>query len=151
LARDKWQLVARNTSNNFCKDQLTSATLTKGDTGVDYYDFSKLTQGFTTDSFSWVYWYNTANSCRSALNVDTSNYCNNGPAVTPGDNMLDGQWDGDNIRVGWRTQLCSWAGFERDQNGKWNPVYDVYSMSRYALTVYVVGPKGVKPWADGKE
>ncbi len=150
LARDKWQLIPR-TGDNRCDDPVNSSTLTKGsDAGVDYYDFGKLAQGFTTDSYSSVYWYNSANSCRSALNVDTNSYCNKGPSVTPGDNMLDVQWDGDNIRVGWRTQLCAWGGWEY-QNGTWNRVFDVYSMSRYALTVYVVGPKGVKPWADGKQ
>jgi hypothetical protein len=58
---------------------------------------------------------------------------------------------GDNMRVDWRTQFCAWGGLEKDQNGIWNRVFDVYSMSRYALTVYFVGPKGVKPWADGKQ
>lgn len=150
LTREKWQLIPRAGAE--CKDPLNSSTLTQGsDAGVDYYEFSKLTQGFTTDSYSSVYWFNGANDCRSVLKVDTNNYCYKGPSVTSGDNKLDVQWDGDNIRVAWRNQLCAWNGWEKDQNGAWNPVVDVYGMSRYALTVYVVGPKGVTPWADGKQ
>jgi len=150
LAREKSQFISRTVGNK-CTDPINSSTLPKGhDSGVDYYDFSKLRQGFTTDSYSWVYWYNSANDCRALQKVDTRNYCEKGPSVTPGDNLLEVQWDGDNIKVGWRTQFCAWSGWEL-QNGTWNGVFDVYSMSRYALTVYVVGPKGVTPWADGKQ
>jgi hypothetical protein len=149
LVREKSQAIPQSARSCNAVDSSSFAQL--DDAGVDYYDFGKLTRGFTTDSFASTYWFGTENGCRSLLNMGP--YCGKGPVFTHSDaqNLLAVAWDGDNIQVAWRSQVCSGLGWQKDPNGKFQILFEASSMSRYALTVYVVGPKGVKPWADGKQ
>jgi hypothetical protein len=93
--------------------------------GQDYYDFSKLTRGFNTDhmDFKFATFPYVQSQCDSWI-VGGS---------------WDPEWDGDNIRVGWKQTHChespvgSVGGFD-------------LSGSNYGLDVWVTGPKGVAPW-----
>lgn len=100
----------------------------------DYYDFDKvkLKPGFTTESFQLQTWV-LQNTCGDAYQVQGS---------------WEAGWAGDNlIKVSFPMQHCHWPlginigipfiGADRD-----------YSVSRYALSVWVAGPRGVSPWPN---
>lgn len=93
--------------------------------GQDFFDFSKLKPGFTTDSMAFNYSV-LPNTCGNAYQVQGT---------------WGAQWAGDNIRVNWQMQHCHEAGgtvaVERDWSASW-----------YGLSVWVTGPRGVNPWPN---
>lgn len=90
--------------------------------GQDFYDFSKMRPGFTTESVALEH---TDLAIRD-------NYQENGIWAT--------EWVGDNIRVSWQMQHFHYRtldGVDRD-----------HSESIYGLNVWVSGPRGVSPWPN---
>ena len=97
---------------------------------TDYYDFSQLAPGWTTDSFE----------------VDPyDQYCPSGGGWTvtykKSFGTWSGNWDGNNIRIGLSDTTCS--GFTSLLAGLDN--YQNWSGSYYALEVWVSGPRGTDP------
>jgi len=93
--------------------------------GQDFFDFSKMKPGFTTENMQLRY-YVLANTCGDAYQVH---------------GIWNTEWVGDNIRVSWQQQHCHEAS---------SAVFGVgaidYSVSHYGLSVWVNGPRGVNPW-----
>ncbi|MGH9780400.1 MAG: hypothetical protein ACRD33_01155 [Candidatus Acidiferrales bacterium] len=99
----------------------------------DYYDFSRLAPGWTTDSFE--------------VDPFEAN-CPAGAGWTltykQSFGAWSGQWDGNNIRVGLSDTSCS--GFIAPAPFIGN--YQNWTGSYYALTVWVTGPRGIDPLTD---
>lgn len=99
--------------------------------GTDYFDFSKLASGFSTDAFELITWQTDPNSLCGG-EADT---------ISAGGQTIgnwNAQWDGDNIRV------ASWATNDCDDLEVF--VETFVKQSQYALQVWVTGPRGVDPW-----
>ncbi len=94
--------------------------------GLDYFDFSKLRPGFTTENMQLMYWV-------------MPNYCHFKYQVY---GEWNAEWDGDNIRVHWQQQYC--PGQEKASGQS----YYISGVSYYGLSVWVSGPKGVSPWPN---
>lgn len=88
--------------------------------GQDYYDFSRLKPGFTTESFHLSYlWINHYNTAITTVYTD---------------GLFQAAWDGDNVAVT--------LGAQTEHN---NAVRTDRAFSVYSLTVQVTGPRGVDP------
>ncbi len=101
-------------------------TRTSGDRfsgGQDYFNFSRLKPGFTTDSFQLTYF-------PPPCTDDNTTYYNDG--------TFQPQWDGDNIRVILGAATCHVGAVGNI------PGYD-WAQSSYILAVQVSGPRGVDP------
>ena len=92
--------------------------------GQDLFDFSKMKPGFTTDNMQLKY----------------SVLPNNGCDLYMVGGSWNAEWVGDNIRVSWQQQHCHEA-----PGGMGVGSFDT-SLSHYALSVWVSGPRGVNPW-----
>jgi hypothetical protein len=91
--------------------------------GQDYYDFSKMAPGFVADNMQFQSYTMGNDNCDTYL---------------VGGNW-DAEWDGDNIRVSWQQQHCHTSPYVFVSG------MDL-SVSEYALSVWVTGPRGVDPW-----
>ena len=94
--------------------------------GLDYFDFSKLRPGFTTEDMQLMYWV-------------MPNYCQFKYEVY---GEWNAEWDGDNIRLHWQQQYCP-----GQQRAVMQPI-DISGVSYYGLSVWVSGPKGLSPWPN---
>ena len=96
----------------------------------DYYDFSKLAPGFTTETFEadpYVPYCPSGNGMTVTYKTDFGTW--------------SGSWDGNNIRIGLSETSCSgvvvavpWVNYQN------------HSGSDYALKVWVTGPRGTDPF-----
>lgn len=103
----------------------------------DYYDFSHLAPGWTTDSFE-IDPYEASCPADSGWTV----------TYKQSFGTWTGDWDGNNVRVGLSDTSCS---------GFWAPCvaapwtcqnYQNWSGSYYALKMWVTGPRGTDPLTD---
>lgn len=108
-----------------------------GPSDYDYYDFSHLAPGWTTDP----------SDAQHQPQVNTyDEYCPAGGGWTvtykQSFGTWSGQWDGNNLEIGLSETSCSGfiaPGFVNYQN---------ISGSYYALQVWVIGPRGTDPLTD---
>jgi hypothetical protein len=106
----------------------------------DRFYFTKLTQGFTPVDADAGYWYiSQPSGCIDPLGLDPKG----GPysniyLSSPNFDLISTQWGNDYFEVDWTPQFCAWKAYASNSLA-------------YQVTVYVVGPKGVAPWADGKK
>jgi len=99
----------------------------------DYYDFSRLATGWTTDSFQLTSY---------------DQYCPWTVTYRQNFGNWSANWDGDNIRVAPAFTVCS--GFDPTSMEFGVPLrnYQNWDGSYYALQVWVTGPRGTDPLTD---
>jgi hypothetical protein len=106
----------------------------------DRFYFTKLTQGFAPVDADATYWYiSQPNGCIAPLGLDPKGGpYDNIDLWSPNMDIIDLKWLDDCLEVDWTPQHCGWKAYASNSLA-------------YQVTVYVVGPKGVKAWADGKQ
>lgn len=95
--------------------------------GQDYYDFSGLAPGFTTSNMQLQHSeWNTSDCYSGGTLYENKNF--------------SAAWDGDNVRANFGYFHCH-APSVLSVGG------EEIAFSRYGLSVWVVGPRGVNPWS----
>lgn len=111
---------------------------------ADAFDFSKLNPGFFVDSAQITFWYLSQNDCDGLVQIQGYKF----PHIQL---LSNGNWNvgvsGNKVNVDYQVQLCD--AHVTLQNGQ--DLKDQFFFSRYAVTVWLKGPRGVKPWPSNMQ